>query len=79
MSKIAQVAEPQRGVDQVGIAALDHAVQYLPAGALPDIGVHHRYRGVTYRVQLEHRGQVIPQAVQALDVGCIKSVSLFWW
>jgi hypothetical protein len=28
-------------------------------------------------VQLERRGQVIPQAVQALDVGCIKSVRFF--
>jgi hypothetical protein len=28
-------------------------------------------------VQPEHRGRVIPQAVQALDVGCIISVRFF--
>ena len=64
LGKVAQIAEPQRRMNHVGIAALDHAGEHLFAGTLANVGVHQRARQVPQGLHFEDRHHHVAQPMQ---------------
>jgi len=59
VSKIAQVTEPERRTDNIGIAAANHSVQHFFAGSFTHVGIHQRFGQMPERLDFYDGSKIL--------------------